>query len=537
MRGFVQFMVRMAMHAAAYTRSVQLKSMVGQQQVWTSLETFTRQIHSTLNPTEVSYLIANEGRRLAEADRVSVAVREGPHAAVLAISGADVVEKRSNLVQLMRALFDAVLAWGEKLIYSGARDDTLPPAVRKGLDAYLAESASKLLVVLPLRDERETNKKKPPRSALMMECFEPATAPEQMVARLEVVARHATPALYNASEYKRIPMRILWLPLARLQEGLGGKARFILTMIGALLVILIGVMVLVPYPLRMEAHGQLLPLARAWVYPPVSGSIEEIKETLKPNARVRKNEPLILMYNHDLADKITELKNEIEQDDQFIRLWSGARDQEKEREVELRKSARKQHAQRLEKLINKTHADSHRPGYFWVVAPMDGIILSADFREQLVGKGVKENEPLFRIGNAESKDLKDWEIELKIPQKSIGQVLGAYGYADVDGDLDVDLLLVSAPTRSFRGKLHKTKVAKEATPNRTDNNEPEPVVIARVRIHAVDDDIAGSTLVPEQFLLTGTEVHARIRCGNHAMGYSLFYGVWEFFYEKVVFFF
>jgi hypothetical protein len=37
--------------------------------------------------------------------------------------------------------------------------------------------------------------------------------------------------------------------------------------------------------------------------------------------------------------------------------------------------------------------------------------------------------------------------------------------------------------------------------------------------------------------VTGTEVVAKVRCGNHAMGYSLFYGVWEFFYEKVVFFF
>ena len=43
---------------------------------------------------------------------------------------------------------------------------------------------------------------------------------------------------------------------------------------------------------------------------------------------------------------------------------------------------------------------------------------------------------------------------------------------------------------------------------------------------------------PETMLrLTNTEVHAKVRCGKHKMGYSLFYGVWEFFYEKVVFFF
>ena len=47
--------------------------------------------------------------------------------------------------------------------------------------------------------------KSPPRSAVLMECFEPAIAPDQMVSRLEVVTQHATPALYNAAEHKRIP--------------------------------------------------------------------------------------------------------------------------------------------------------------------------------------------------------------------------------------------------------------------------------------------------------------------------------------------
>ena len=51
------------------------------------------------------------------------------------------------------------------------------------------------------------------------------------------------------------------------------------------------------------------------------------------------------------------------------------------------------------------------------------------------------------------------------------------------------------------------------------------------------DDIPADDRVPRGLLLTGTEVHAKVRCGNRRMGYSLFYGVWEFFYEKVVFFF
>src|SRR5581483_435397 len=171
-QGLLQFVIRMASLASAYTRNQQLRQMSGQQQVWIQIETFSRQIHASLNPTEVAYLVANDGRRLVEADRISVALRTGRKSEVLAISGADVVEKRSNLVQLMRALFDSVLDWGEELVYTGTKDDALPPAVLHALDNYLAESNSKLLVVLPLKDECEETNKKKSRSALMMECFE-----------------------------------------------------------------------------------------------------------------------------------------------------------------------------------------------------------------------------------------------------------------------------------------------------------------------------------------------------------------------------
>ena len=220
-QGFLQFITRMAELASSYTRNHQLRSMVGQQTLWTQLESFARQIHGSLNPMEVGYHVANEGRRLIDCDRVSVAQRRGKYAHVEAISGADIVEKRSNLVRLMAALFDQVLLWGEKLIYQGTKDDSLPPAVLHALDAYLAESNSKLLVVLPLKDERESESKQPPRSALMMECFDPAQAPEQLVARLEVVGRHAASALYNAAEHRRISTWFIWQPIVRVQEVLG----------------------------------------------------------------------------------------------------------------------------------------------------------------------------------------------------------------------------------------------------------------------------------------------------------------------------
>src|SRR5262249_42546085 len=148
------------------------------------------------------------------------------------------------------------------------------------------------------------------RSVLLMECFEPSAAPEQVVARLEVVGRHSTAALYNALEHRRIPMRFLWMPLAKIQEGLGGKAKAILTLIGAGLTALILVLIFVPYPLKMEARGQILPRDRRYIYSTEEGSVRGFKEFLKAGSRVSNGQNLILMFNLDLGRRLKSVKDE-----------------------------------------------------------------------------------------------------------------------------------------------------------------------------------------------------------------------------------
>jgi hypothetical protein len=543
-RGFLQFLVKMAGLAAGYARNHQLRQMVGAQQVWTQMEAFARQIHNSLNPTEVAYVVVNEGRRLVECDRVSVGVRHGKKAKVEAISGADIIEKRSNLVQLMRKLFDAVLIWGEKLVFTGTKDDSLPPNVLKALDEYLAESTSKLLVLLPLRDERETNTKKPPRSGILMEAFEPTASPEQMVARLEVVGKHATTALYNATEYKRIPFRFIWFPIAKLQDGLGGKAKAITLAVLVTLIVVLVAMVVVPYPLKMEAKGQIWPIERPYVFPPMPVTIMSFPEVIKPGARVAKGQEVAYLYSSDLAQEVSKLDHDI----------AGLKAQVVAAQAETQSNP--QNSQLIIKgielrgaLIGKSALlnnmrdlygiDTNKPGYFWLRSSIDGVVLTPDFREKLTGASVKESQPIIRFGGYNPEltrnKLSDWEVELKIQQRYVGQILAAYANKKPGEDLDVDILLASEPTRSYKGKLTRFKIAAEATPNRDDNNETEPVTLAWVRL--AGKDIPADYQLPADHLVAGLDVRTRIRCGNRAMGYSLFFGVWEFLYEKVLFFF
>jgi hypothetical protein len=554
--GFLQFMTEMCQLASRYLRNRLMRQMAGQQALWTQLEAFSRTVHGSLNPVEVAYLIANEGRRLVDCDRISIGVRYARKCRVEAVSGADVVERRSNLVQLMQKLLDRVIAWGEKLVYSGTKDEGLPPDVLKALDAYLTESNSKLLVVLPLRDEREKDSPRKPRSAILMECFEPQTSPEQLVARLEVVGKHAAPALYNAVEHRRIPMRFLWMPLAKVQEGLGGKARAITAAILVGLLALAALLYFVPYQLKMDATGQLLPEERMYVFSQGRGYIEDV--AIQPGEKVTPGRALVQLSDLELAKQIGELDSDIagarkqlKVADEYLSLAAqnaSSLSLDRQADLELKKIEAQNSIDHKGALRQKTLdwygvVEGESRGSFLLTAPdfpkagrHEGeaepfwTVLTTDFRE-LRRKPVEPREPVLRLGNKEGR----WEVEMKIPQKHIGQVLHAFEYLKKD-ELDVDLIVRSEPTRTFRGKLSRDRIANQADPHKDDNNEAEPVVLAWVRIDG--DDIKPGDQIPRNVEMTaGTEVKAKVRCGYHKMGYSLFYGVWEFFYEKVVFFF
>ena len=169
-------------------------------------------------------------------------------------------------------------------------------------------------------------------------------------------------------------------------------------------------------------------------------------------------------------------------------------------------------------------------------------VLNEDNRSTLMRKTVRTNEPLMKLGATNGP----WRGEIKIPQANIGHVMRAF---KTDGlhlveeapnaqsaprkYLPVDVLFAGSPDTNYSGKLYESDVSLEAIPNKDDHNESSPVVQAYIRI-----DLEGLSEQERAVLfVAGQELHVKIRCGNRALGYSLFHGVWEWFYEKVIFFF
>ncbi len=553
--GFLQYMALMAENASRYQRNQMVNALTGQQALWTQLEAFARNIHTSLNPTEVAIQVANEGRRLIDCDRVSVAIRRGGEKTrIEAVSGTDIVEHRSNLIRYMRKLCGEVLTWGEKLVFDGTRDDSLPPKVLKALDDYLSEAHSKLLVILPLTDEREgdgkTKPKLPPRSALVMECFETPADQQQVLARLDIIAKHASSALFNAVEHRRIPMRFIWGPLARLQEGLGGKTKAIILLCVLAVSIIGACLYALPYELKMEVTGKVLPVVRRTVYAPNPGTI--IQFEVKPNAVVRENQVLAVMYDASLYAKYMQLRTEME----AAEFQANALEAEIQRDVlesdrttkrnqaSLRRAEQFAKRFEIEELVKRTNMNRMKPGEFQLLAPKmsseeirkvnerEWLVLTSNFQEKLNSE-VRPNEPIMRLGVKKGPQ----EIELRIPQKHIGQILRGFERKKGDPDDDilmVEFILLGSSTTKYMAVLRKDRIAGEATPNMEDSADPEPFVLAYVDIE--DGRIPEDYRVSRDVLVSGTEVRGKVLCGKDRAGYALFYGVYEFIYEKVIFY-
>ena len=560
---FLNYTFQMAGYASQYHNFSNIRATAGVEKTYTQVESFARQIHGSLDPTEVAYHVANEGRKLIECDRLCVGVRHArSRVTVEAVSGADVVEKASTHVRRLRLLMQSVLQWGETLTFKGEKDAGLPPAVAHALDDYLHESQPKLLIVQPVRDEREKDKDKAARAVLVMECFNPPEQTETLVQRLEVVTKHAAPALYNAAQMKRVPLKFLWWPIAKVQEGVGGKGRFIAVAVAVLLALFVSAMVLVPADLRMEAKGQMQPVEISKVFPPREGRLSEVRA--RPGDRIDPSFEVATFHSKEFEEEYRRASSDRDEANAQVAAASellakpGLRDEDKQRMTTDLKTGQSKVARALDEMrtmdLQYNNGKPNRPGYFRAVAPrfdaqlaraMDAskwTVLNDDRRENLLGRTLRPNEEIMRVGNLEGA----WQVELKIPQRNIGQVLKAFADPEshhvekdpVKGDrkyLVVDVLLSSQPDTSYEGRLYRDDLMAEAVPNKNEHDENEPVVTAYVKLNVPGTDEA--KWVPRNHLVTGLEVRTRVRCGKHALGYTLFHGVWEWFYEKVVFFF
>lgn len=563
-KGYLRFLLQMAELAIEFIRGEQLRHLADRQLLWNQIEEFSRTIHESLDPRQTAYTIANEGRRLIGCDRVSVAIRYGSRCRIEAVSGQDLFDKRSNTVRLLNKLATAVVSVEEPLWYTGDTTN-LAPQVEKLVDAYVDESHSKAVVVIPLvppmREEdkedykkRQDNRKKP-LGALIVEQIENSAIQSRLRQRVEIVQKHGCVALENSLDHNSLFLMPLWRAIGR--WGWVVKARTLpktVLVLLILLALLVGLFVF-PYKFEVESEGRLMPVLRHEIFATMDGDISEVlahhgdvvqgpvyREGVKldekgrpiqvnlgegdemrvidPSAIIQRyGTKLVTLRNIDLRTQIVKLNGDINRTRQELAAIEQMLSQERTltQEDRIRQQGR---CAELERLLEAYQAERFllriKQRNLDVYAPCDGIVITFDVREKLTNRPVQRGQVLMEVANPEG----DWEVELFMPEKRIGLIREAQQrFAETYPEgLPVTYILASQPEKKWKGRIkeiHKTAEVR---------GEKGCTVLIKVAIDKND-------IQPN----IGATVSGKVYCGVKPIGYVWFYDLIAFVQQKILF--
>ena len=302
---------------------------------------FTESLHASLEPADVAYKIANDGRVLLGCDRMAVAVRRGRRYKVQAVSGAEHVHRRSESVRQLERLCERVVATGEPLWHDGSASKLLPQ-VSEALDDYLELSPAIALAVVPLSSPAaEQAANVPPVGALICEQYAEPFSPATRAA-IGAIAGHCRLALVNARRVDSIPAHRLWLALGR--EGTLSKWAFRSLAAAAVLALAVGIFLAVPADVQVKARGELQPVVRHEVFAPRDGVVTAIH--VDHGGQVQAAEKLLEIRSPELDLELQSVHGELETKRKQLAAAQSERLQFKPGDPELRLKQAPAHGRR-----------------------------------------------------------------------------------------------------------------------------------------------------------------------------------------------
>lgn len=507
-RGYQRFVIQMGELASGYLKNRRLRQFTSQQELWQRLEQFIRSVHQSLDLRQTVYSIANEGRRLIDCDRLSVALCQGNRCVIQAVSGLDSLERRAAQVKDLNRLAAAVVRARNPLWYS-PNSAELPPQIERHLHAYIDRSHTKVLAIVPLQrpvgDDQAGKRNVRPEilGALIVEQRTAAEISTTLRQRIDVAAAHGQDALANALDHHRVFLLPVWKTLGRWVNLFRGTQLPKTGIAIAALLIAVGLLCWLPYPFTLGANGQLNPKTRYEIFAGVDGTLDEILVPEDPAAIVEQGDLLATMSNNDLLVKVRELEGQQKQQQERIRSLRRAFSEKMERLDQLQIEQELNEALELEKgIASQLQVKQRQMELLKVVAPARGHVVNWQLRQNLLRRPVQMGQNLMTVVDPNTQ----WELELAMPEKRLAHLLTAA--AETSQPLAVTFTLASHPGREFSGTLAQIDHRLEV--RGADGNA------ARVLVEFDKDQFAG------ELLRTGTRVTAQVHCGQRSLGYVWF---------------
>jgi multidrug efflux pump subunit AcrA (membrane-fusion protein) len=530
-KGYLRFLLQMCELAGDYFKSRQLRNFSDRQVLWSQLEEFTRMVHASLDPRETAYTVANEGRRLIECDRVSVAIRRGKKCYVEAISGQDLFDKRSNTVKLLNRLSTAVVASDENMWYLGDTSN-MAPQVEEAVQEYVDESHTKMLAVLPLRrprreeeheDEDRREASEPPIGALIVEQIEDVRVAEKLRQRVDVVSRHSATALTNALEHNSLFLMPVWRTIGKTRWLVKARTLPKTLLVTAAIVAALVALFTVPYDFKLNCKGTLEPEFRREVFAEVDGTVEEV--LVKQNEMVKKDQLLVRMRNTDLEKELIRVKGEIAVTaQQMINRGRSISENRGMREDELNQLRTEQVELRakLNSLDVQRQLCEQKMKYLEIHSPIDGQVVTWDLNNLLKNRPVQRGQVLMRVADLNGP----WRLELHMPENRMGHIVrerNALKQNEPAKDLNVEYILAIDPGTTREGTVQDIHGSADV------RGEEGNVVLVNVTIDTekLRGEVTG--------IRPGASVTGKVDCGRRAVGYVWFHDAIDYVQSRIIF--
>lgn len=523
-RGYLQFVLQICDMVGEWLKSRRLRHFSDRQSLWSQADEFSSLVHESLDLQQTAFTIANEGRRLIECDRVSVAVGDGNYCYIEAVSGQDTPDNRSNVITMLSDVATRVVATGEPLWFEGETED-LPPQIEEALRTYVDETHTKAIAVLPLHrpmdttnlTEEEKSKEKmlgPVIGAVIIEQIEDTRPREILEARADQVRRHSALALANSLDHTNIFLMPLWRWIGNQLWIFNMRTLPKTIAVIALVVVALFALWLVPWNLWVEGDGRLR-AAFANVYAAQNGQVVDVK--VKHGDRVTKGQVLLQMRDTDMevkyADTLGQLNTTIERiyaigtQMNSSELKAGERDKlaaEKSELLERQRGLERQKALMEQKREELT-----------VKSPLDGIVTTWNINENLLQRPVQRGQQLLTVADTTSP----WELEVIVPETNLGHIHNAQKRFEKTG-LEVSYVLQTEPSTYYHGTLREVEEAAQVY----DDN------VHGAKAHVIlDPDNLPTDPRPNATAKT------KINCGSHSVGYVLFHKAIEWVQTYVFF--
>jgi hypothetical protein len=526
-RGYLRFLLQACELASDYLRGQRLRHLADKQSLWEQLESFTRTAHNTLDVRETAYTIANEGRRLVGCDRVTLAVQRGSKCVIEAISGQDVFDKRSNVATLLTKLARAVAKTGEDVWYTGDTTN-FAPQVEKALNAYVDESHTKHMAILPLilRDdddapaEAKERRRRPPRvlGALVVEQMVDSQPPEGYKQRVDVVRTHSTTALANSLEHEGLFLMPLWKTIGKMSWLVRARTLPKTLLVTSAIVGFLAWAFLWQWDFTLEGDGKFRPAAVRNVFARVDGEVVNLK--VDHDTQVKQGDVLVELKSLQLQKEIERVRGELETtiaEQQSLNLRRNDRDMEASDQAqidsELRTNSKKQFALNKELEL----LDEQRK-LLTVTSPIDGRVITFDVKENLGGgRPVHLGDVLMEVADP----TQPWRLEVMMPDKRMGHIEKAW--KEANGNLEVTFIPATTTEASLTGKL--VEIGSTAETRDQDGNT--------VKLIVEFDQAAFRAAVPDPKV--DASAIAKVHCGKRSVAYWALHDLVDFLRVKVWF--